>query len=64
MAFKDLLGHIYKLLYEPFVEHSVKGQFHKGQMISDIYIWRRRSHRNVYIEQKALQRMSKHFSAR
>lgn len=64
MAFKDLLGHIYKLLYKTvlfFLEHSVKGQFHKGQMISNIYIWLL-SHCNIYKEQKALQQMSKHFN--
>lgn len=60
MACKDLLGHIYKLLYKLFVEHSVKGQFHKRQMISDIYIWLR-SHRNAHKEQKALQQMWRHF---
>lgn len=36
-----------------FLEHSVKGQFHEGRMIRNIYIWLL-SHCNIYKEQKAL----------
>lgn len=45
MAFKDLLGLIFLLVSSTnyctklFLEHSVKGQFHKGRMSSNIYIW-------------------------
>lgn len=57
MAFKDLLGLIFLLISSTnhctnlSLEHSVKGQFHKGRMISNIYIWLL-SHCNTYKEQK------------
>lgn len=53
-AWAHLFAHIiYKHCTKLFLEHSVKGQFHKGRMISNIYIWLL-SHCNIYKEQKAL----------